>query len=372
MTLLSGETTDGRRPLVPAALERAAAVGLRVLIVVAAGFLLLRALVALRLVVLPIIAALFFTTGLAPIVKRLRSAGVPGAPATLLAMLSAIAVLTAFVGLLGVELADQSDELGTVARDGTDDVVAWVAELPIGMSERELERSLDDAIDSLGSTAADRATEAAFTAFEVIAGILLTLPLTFFFVKDGRRIAAWLTERLVPPRHRDTAFEVEEKAWETLGGYLRGTATMGVIEGLIIGVTLFILDAPLVLPLALLTFFGAFFPLVGATAAGVVAGLVVLATNGVGDALIVGAVVIAVQQLDGDLLAPLVLGRAVRLHPLVILLALTAGAVLGGAVGAFLSVPVTAVAVVSAAAIRRRCAETDDERAWSEIEVERP
>jgi predicted PurR-regulated permease PerM len=203
-----------------------------------------------------------------------------------------------------------------------------------------------------------------------VAGILLTLPLTFFFVKDGRRIATWLTDRMVPPAHRTLAFGVEEKAWQTLGGYLRGTALMGVIEGTIIGVTLVLIGAPLVLPLAVLTFFGAFFPLVGATLAGIVAGLVVLAANGLADALIVGAVVVAVQQLDGDVLAPFVLGRAVRLHPLVILLALTAGAVLGGAVGAFLAVPTTAVAVVATGELRARFAETADERSWSEVDVE--
>jgi len=370
VTLLSGETTDRRRPLVPPALERVAAVGLRVLIVVAAGFLLLQALIALRLVVLPVIAALFFTTALAPVAKRLRRLGLPGAPATLLAMLAAVALLGAFVTFLGVELADETEELGSVVEEGTDDVIAWVADLPIGLSERELDRTVDDAVETLGSTASDRAAEAALTAFEVVAGILLALPLTFFFVKDGRRIATWLTERLVPPRHRDTAFEVEEKAWEALGGYLRGTAAMGLIEGTILGITLLIVDAPLVLPLAILTFFGAFFPLVGATVAGVIAGLVVLATNGVGDALIVGAVVVAVQQLDGDFLAPFVLGRAVALHPLVILLVLTAGAVVGGVVGAFLAVPVTAVTVASAAVIRRRYAETSDERSWSEVKVE--
>jgi putative heme transporter len=370
VTLLTGETTARGRPLVPPALERAAAVGLRILIVFAAGFLLLRALVALRLVVLPVIAALFFTTALAPVARRLRAVGLPGAIATLLVMLGGLALVVGFLTFLVIELIDQSEQLGDVAREGSDQIVAWAADLPLGMSERELDRRLEEAIDAAGTAAGKVATHAALTAVEVVAGVLLTLPLTFFFVKDGRRIAAWLTDRLVPARHRPLALDVEEKSWQTLGGYLRGTAIMGLIEGTIIGITLAILGAPLVIPLAVLTFIGAFFPLVGATLAGVLAGLVVLATNGLGDALIFGAVVILMQQLDGDILAPFVLGRAVRLHPLVILLVLTAGAVLGGAVGAFLAVPMTAVAVVAVGEIRRRHADTDDERSWSDVEVE--
>ena len=372
MTLLTGETTDRRRPLVPPALERTAAIGLRLLIVVAAAFLVLRALVALRLVVLPVVAALFFTTALAPVAKRLRAVGVPGAVATITVMLGGIAMVAGFLTFLVVELVDQTDQLGSVTREGSDQLVRWAADLPLGLSERELDQRLNDAIDAAGETARAVAAHAALTVVEIVAGILLTLPLTFFFVKDGRRIATWLTERVVPPPHRPLAFEVEEKAWQTLGGYLRGTALMGLIEGAILGVTLLVVDAPLVIPLAVLTFLGAFFPLVGATLAGVVAGLVVLATNGVGDALIVGAVVVAVQQLDGDLLAPWVLGRAVALHPLVILLALTAGAVLGGAVGAFLAVPTTAVAVAATGEVRRRFGDGDDERSWSEVKVEVP
>jgi predicted PurR-regulated permease PerM len=118
-----------------------------------------------------------------------------------------------------------------------------------------------------------------------------------------------------------------------------------LVDAVLIGILLAVLGVPLLVPLVVLTFFGAFFPLVGATVAGIVAALVALVTEGVSDALIVGAGILVIQQVEGDVLQPLVLGRSVKLHPIVILLSLTAGAILAGIAGAFLAVPVAAVAV---------------------------
>jgi hypothetical protein len=126
---------------------------------------------------------------------------------------------------------------------------------------------------------------------------------------------------------------------------VKGTAVVATVDAVIIGIGLLIIGVPLVLPLAILTFLGAFLPLVGATAAGIVAVLVALVDGGLRDALLVTGVIVVVQQVEGDVLQPLVLGRAVKLHPVVVLAVLTGGAVIGGLVGAFLAVPVTAVAV---------------------------
>ena len=136
-----------------------------------------------------------------------------------------------------------------------------------------------------------------------------------------------------------------QRGWSTIGGYLRGTATLGLVEGTIIGITLLLVGAHLVIPVAVMTFLAAFFPLVGAVTAGVVATLVALVSAGFTQAMIVGGVALVVQQLDNDLLAPYVLGRAVRLHPLVILLSLTAGGAIAGLIGAFLAVPTAAVII---------------------------
>jgi predicted PurR-regulated permease PerM len=138
--------------------------------------------------------------------------------------------------------------------------------------------------------------------------------------------------------------EAGTAAWSTLRRYLSGTALVGIVNGTVVGIALMIIGVPLVIPLAILMFLGAFFPLVGAIISGAVIALVVLATNGFTDALIIVGVVVVVQQLEGDLVAPIVLGRAVALHPLLILFGITAGFVIGGVVGAFLTIPLIAIA----------------------------
>jgi putative heme transporter len=175
-----------------------------------------------------------------------------------------------------------------------------------------------------------------------LAGFILALVLTFFFLKDGRKFQRWARAHL--PADREELFTtLAGRAWGALAGYLRGAAFIGLVEAIIIGVTLWLVGARLPVPVAVLTFLGAFFPLVGAVAAGIVATLVALVSGGTGDALIVAIVALAVQQFDNDLLAPLIYGKAINLHPVVVLLTLSAGATLGGLIGAFVAVPIAAV-----------------------------
>ncbi len=134
------------------------------------------------------------------------------------------------------------------------------------------------------------------------------------------------------------------RAWSTLSAYVRGTAIIALVDAVLIGLALALVGNPLWIPLGVLTFFGAFFPIVGAVVAGALAALVTLVTNGFTPALIITGVIVAIQQIEGDVLQPIVMGKAVRLHPVVILMALTAGGVLGGIPGAFVAVPVAAVA----------------------------
>jgi putative heme transporter len=147
---------------------------------------------------------------------------------------------------------------------------------------------------------------------------------------------------------------MSRRASTAISGYLRGVATVGFVDGFFIGIGLLLLGVPLAIPLAFLTFVGAFLPLVGAFVAGLLAALVALVSKGLLTALAVVAITIAVQQLEGHVLAPLVLGRAVKLHPIVILLALGAGSILGGIAGAFLSVPVAATVAAVAGYLRER------------------
>jgi predicted PurR-regulated permease PerM len=183
----------------------------------------------------------------------------------------------------------------------------------------------------------------ATTAIAVVTGAFVTLVLCVFFLSGGDHMWTWGV-RMLPSRYREATDAAGRRAWHVLSGYLAGSAINGAIEATIIGIALVIIGVPLVAPLMALTFVAPFFPVVGAIVAGVIAVLVALVSEGWVAALAVAIVYLAVQQLESNLLAPFVLGRAVRLHPVVVLVALLAGASLGGVVGAFVALPIAAVA----------------------------
>ncbi len=199
-----------------------------------------------------------------------------------------------------------------------------------------------NALKSAVSAGGGGVASGAVLAVELVAGSILSLIITFFLLKDGHR---WF-HRFVgafPAERRDVVGRSFRRGWDAAGGYLKGAAILGVVEALAIGLTLALVGAGLVLPVMLITFLAAFVPIVGAVLAGVIAVLVALVTAGTVPALIVAVVAVVVQQLDNDLLAPVVYGRAIRLHPLVILLGIAAGGALFGFVGTFFAVPFLAV-----------------------------
>jgi putative heme transporter len=163
----------------------------------------------------------------------------------------------------------------------------------------------------------------------------------------------WFTDQL-NDRHRRDADEMGKRAWSTLGSYVRGTALIALIDAVVVALLLLVLGVPLVVPLTLLTFLGAFFPIIGAFVAGMVAALVALVTVGFAKAAVLAAGITILQQVEGDALQPLIMGKALKLHPVVVLLALTAGGIMGGIAGAFLAVPVAAVAAAVAGYLRER------------------
>jgi putative heme transporter len=180
-------------------------------------------------------------------------------------------------------------------------------------------------------------------ATEFIAGTTLMIVVLFFFLKDGAKIWNFLL-RPFHGRREAKLRRAGSRVLEVLGGYVRGTAVVALVDSVAIGVALLVFQVPLAVPLAMIVFIGAFIPLVGATVAGVLAALVALVANGPVIALIIAGVVVAVNQLEGDLLQPIVMGKSLQLHALVILMALTAGTILAGIIGAVLSVPIAAVA----------------------------
>jgi predicted PurR-regulated permease PerM len=339
-----GAPTFGeRRPMFRDASEAA----WRSLVIVAAIALVIYALSTVLIVALPVFIAVLLSTLLVPPARWLQRHGWRPLFATWAVILGFAAVLAGIGTFVVPAIASEFDALGPTVTEGLDDIEEWLVEGPLALSQADLESYRQQAQDTLSEflrSSSGQIAEGAVVAFEVLAGALLALVLTVFFVKDGRRFQVWALAHL-PPRHRDVARASGAKAWAALTAYLRGAAAIGLLEGLIIGITLWVLGARLAVPVALLTFFGAFFPVVGAVGAGMIAVLVALVTAGTTEAVIMAIVAVLVQQFDNDLLAPVIYGRIIKLHPVVVLCALAAGGTLAGIVGAFVAVPFTAVAV---------------------------
>ncbi len=333
----------------------------RLLVIVAAAALIVYALVVLRLLVIPVIVALFLSTLLYPPVAWLRSKGWPSLLATWVVLLSCIGLIIALVFLLAPQVSSEIDDLGGQLKAASEDVLTWLAEGPLDVSRAEVSDYVDQASKTL-SESSGRITagvlSGAVKVAEIVAALLLTLVLLFFFVNGGEKMWRWILERS-PTDQREDIEKVGRRAWTAMGSYIRGTALIALADAVLIGAALLILGIPLAVPLILLTFFGGFFPLVGATVAGIISALVALVGAGVTDALIVAGWVIVVQQVEGDVLQPMVMGRAVRLHPVVILLALTAGALIGGVAGAFLAVPTVAIATAIGSYYREKSNRSD-------------
>lgn len=297
-------------------------------------------------VVVPLAVAALLTRALSPVSSRLCRAGWKPALAAAATLVGFIVLLVAVIALVGVAVAGEIDELGPTLSEGVDDVEDWlVDDSPFDVSRADVDRWREQAGDALSTfIGSNRGSviAGATVAGEVIIGALLTLIVTFFFLKDGRRMVDAVIRWFRPDR-RDVADRAAERGWAGAGGYLKGAAALGVIEAVAIGLTLLLVGSRLVVPVMVVTFLAAFVPIVGAVAAGIVAVLVALVTAGTVPALIVAVVALVVQQLDNDLLAPLVYGRAVQLHPLVVLLGIATGGALFGFVGTLFAVPVLAV-----------------------------
>ena len=342
-------------PAVPAALERAAAWSWRLLVVGAAAVAALTLLGRLRLVLFPLVVTLLVTRVLASPAGWLRRRRWPAGLAAAVTVFGFLALVAAAFALVGTLVADEAGDLGPTLADAVDDLERWLVEdSPFDVSRDDVARfraDFGDTVRSSVESSGGAVVSGAIAVVEGVLGVVLALIITFFALKDGDRFVAW-GRRLVPADRRDVAGVMAARAWETVGGYLRGAALLGFVEGVAIGIALTLVGAKLAAPVALLTFVTAFVPFVGAIVAGVVAVLVALATGGVDAAVVVAVVAVVLQQFDNDLLAPLVYGRALNLHPVVVLLAITAGGALFGLVGSILAVPVTAVVVNVAAAAR--------------------
>ena len=343
-------------PRVPPTLRFAADYGLRLLIVIAAALVLGYLLVQLSSVLLPVAVALLLSTLLAPAANHLRRIGVPGALAAFAVLLVGVLVVILLIGSLVPAVAGQFSELSAGVRAGLSRATTLLVEGTFGLAPQEIDMRINEALaqarGNIGGLAGQALT-GALIAVNVFAGLILTLFLTFFFVKDGRQMWEWAV-RLVRPEWREDASEMGRRAWKVLRSYVRGVVVVALVDAVLIGLALLVAGVPLIVPLMLITFIGAFFPVVGAVAAGALAVLVALVTQGGSTALFILAAIVVIQQVEGNILYPYLVGPSLALHPVAVLLALSAGTVLAGVVGALFSVPIAAVVTVCAAYIREK------------------
>jgi putative heme transporter len=340
-------TSTPERAVVPAWLNTAAAYSWRLLVVGAGLVVVALAFGKLHLILVPVIGALFLTTILSPPARRLRRWGLPPLAATWIVFLGALIILAA-IGLgLAPSVSHEFNQLGHDLNQGIKQAEHWLETGPLHLSHRQVDGYVKKAQASITANKTkliQGALSGATVVLQGAGGTLLALVLTFFFTKDGEEIGNWFFSIFDERRSADFR-EVGHKAWYTLGAYVRGTAANGLVNAVVLAVGLLILGVPLVIPIALLTFVGGFIPLVGAIASGVVASLVALVAKGPVAAAIVIGLTLLIHNLEGYLVGPLVLGRAVRLHPVAILLALATGTILLGIIGAFVAVPLTAIAL---------------------------
>ncbi|MER6757058.1 AI-2E family transporter [Micromonospora echinofusca] len=327
------------------------------LVVAATVYLIGRLLLAVAPLSLAVVIALLLTALLNPISKLLRRIRVPAALAALGGVLTLVGVLTLAGFLVTNQIANQFDDLGETLSDGLEEVQQTIVSGPLPIDEEQLDSAIEVLQQSLTDASADIDPAATATAtLETVGAVLLALVLLFFLLKDGSRMWGWLL-RLFPDRLRPPVDEAGRAGWWAVSRYIGGQAVVAAVDAIGIGIALLVIGVPLVLPLALLTFLGGFVPIVGATVAGAAAALVALVTNGPTDALLVLAAVIAVQQLEGNLLEPLIVGRALKLHPAPVLLPVTAGTLTAGIAGAVIAVPVLAVLHQSGSVLLRHQAE---------------
>lgn len=297
----------------------------------------------LTVVVIPLLLALILASAFSPLLRWLKARGLPPLAATLLTFLLVIVVLASLVWLIVGAVRGQWDELSTKAQAGIEAFVEWTSHLPFSIDQAQLDAWIKQATDFLTSAQFGSGAIAGVSAVASFGtGFVLLVVVLFFFLKDGPQLWAFVLRPFNGEQY-ERAERVGAKAVDVFGSYVRGTATVAAVDAIGILIGLLILQVPLAIPLAVLVFVLAFIPLVGATVAGILAAAVALVANGWLTALLVVGVVVLVNQLEGNLLQPVVMGRSMKLHAFVVLIALTIGTVLGGILGAILAVPITAV-----------------------------
>lgn len=333
------------RGLIPRPLLAVAAWAAALLVIGGAGYLALQVLLAISFVLVPCVAAVLLAALLQPVNRWMQRIGISRGLASGLSLLACIVAVLAIIGTVVWVLANRFDELVEQFGASLQNLQTWLqhSRLPIGPDTLDrVGQQLQDSLKSTGHHIGSTAMTVADVTLRVLAQLALGIFVLFFLLYDGQRIWTWLTDK-VPSRGRSRVRGAGEAAWLTLSGYMRGTLIIASIHGLVIGFVLYLLGVQVFLPLGLLVFVGSFIPVVGALVAGGLAVLITLGTHGIVAALILFGVLLLEDELEAHVLQPFVVGRYVRLHPLVIVLVLAGGGWLGGVIGTLIAVPVTGI-----------------------------
>ncbi|MFJ9415958.1 AI-2E family transporter [Streptomyces sp. NPDC101227] len=330
---------------VPWGVRVAAEVGWRLLVLAGTLWVLARVITTIELVVLSFIAAMLITALLQPTVAWLRHRGLARGLATALTFIGGFVVMGLVGWFVVWQVQDNVDSVSSRIQEGITELKGWLLKSPFHVTESQINhiaKNLQDAIGANTEAITSAGLEGVTVILEVFTGILLAMFTTLFLLYDGRRIWTWVL-KLVPGAAREGVAGAGPRAWRTLTAYVRGTVIVALIDAIFIGIGLWVLDVPLAVPLAVFIFLFAFIPLVGAVVSGALACVVALVTQGVFAALMVLAIVLAVNQIEGHVLQPFILGRAVRVHPLAVILSVASGSLIAGIGGAVVAVPLVAV-----------------------------
>ncbi|AOS66154.1 putative permease [Actinoalloteichus hymeniacidonis] len=349
---------------VPRGLRVASAVAWRFLVIAAALWVLMWIVVGTSVVGIPIAVALLLAALMSPVVNRLTKIGVPKSLATGITLIAGLAVVAGVLTFVISAFTEGLPEMITRLTASVETIRTWLIDGPLNLRQEQIDQFLAGLTDMLQENQeliTSGALSTAATVGELLTGILLTLFTLIFFLHDGPKIWSYLVQ-FAPKNVRTRVHTAGTRSFRTLVGYVRATALVAVVDALGIGIGLVVLEVPLAIPLSAMVFLAAFVPIIGAVLSGSVAVLVALVTVDAVTALLVLLVVLAVQQLEGHVLQPLLLGRAVRLHPLAVVLAIAVGVVQAQIIGALLVVPLLAVVNEAIRSLRQdSSAELDEE-----------
>ncbi len=343
--------TEAAEPLesvgesVPRGVRLAGAWSWRLLVIGAAIAVLIFLIIQLRLIVIPVLIAVLLAALLVPFKDFLVRHGWPKWLGVVVPLLSMIVVVGGLFYLAIWSVTRQSGELQTQAVQAYDQFRAWLTTGPLGLSEDQISQGLSSIVKSLQEDSQvfiSGALSVSSTLGHVLTGALLTLFSVLFILIDGRGIWAWVV-RVFPRKARPAVDGAGKAGWVTLKNFVKVQILVAFIDAVGIGIVAFFLGLPLVIPISVLVFLGSFIPVVGAVVTGALAVLIALIFKGWVFALIMLAGVLAVQQLEGHVLQPLIMGTAVKVHPLAVVLSVAAGSLLAGIPGALFAVPLVAV-----------------------------